>query len=212
MIDPFKVFDYVDGSSDGKFTLVGFDDISLIWIHRIGPGIGLSAPEISNFFQTEGAKYTGGNMAYTFVNTPGLDGQVQQALPLNERGAHARRWGNMHGIGFAQIGDFRHVAPHNAQWDRAVDLCARIIPWLAPHARSMSLKLPEHLRHELPIVGHGEVPGSFGETSGKDQPFGSDACPGEHWDMDLFRAEVRRIIVERAALDMTTTGVRFAKT
>ena len=59
MPDPLKVFDYTAESDDGRHQSVSLDVISLIWIHRIGPGIGSSAVEISKFFQTEGASYTG---------------------------------------------------------------------------------------------------------------------------------------------------------
>lgn len=203
-----KVFDYTLESDDGRHQRVDLDALSLIWIHRIGPGIGSSAYEISKFFQGEGASYTGGNMAYTFVNTPE---QVQQALPLDEKGAHARRFGNAYGIGFAQIGDFNKEPPDPGQWARAVDLCVELVPWLSEHSRRMLLKLPEHLRHELPIVGHGEVPVAYGAKSGKEQPNGTDACPGRHWNMDEFRQDVKDAMRQSAGMALTDLGVRFTR-
>ena len=203
-----KVFDYVAEADDGNYQKIDLDVLSLVWIHRIGPGIGSSVVEISKFFQTEGASYTGGNMAYTFVNTPD---QLQQGLPLDEKGAHARRFGNMFGIGFAQLGDFNRTPPSVAQWERAIDLCAMLVPWLSDHSRTMFFKLPEHLRHELPVVGHGEVPGAYGADSGKQMPNGSDACPGRLWNMDEFRQDVRAVMKQRTGERLVEAGVRFTK-
>ena len=203
-----KIFDYVTEADDGKYQKIDLDVLSLIWIHRIGPGIGSNVVEISKFFQTEGASYTGGNMAYTFVNTPE---QIQQGLPLDEKGAHARRFGNMYGIGFAQLGDFNKQAPPVDQWERAVDLCAAMVPWLSDHTRSMFLKLPEHLRHELPVVGHGEVPGAYGADSDKQMPNGSDACPGRLWNMDEFRQDIRAVMKQRTGEFLLQCGIRFTK-
>ncbi len=204
-----KIFDYTAECYDGKYSRIEFGELSLVWIHRIGPGIGSSAVEIARFFtKGEGRKYTGGNMAYSYVNTAD---QVQQALSLDERGAHARRWGNAHGIGFAQLGDFNKQAPTPEQWERAVDVCADLVPWLSTHSAKMWSLLPEHLRDELPVVGHGEVPAAYGVTSGKEQPHGSDACPGRYWDMDEFRYDVGAVVRERAAVNMLALGHRFTR-
>ena len=58
------IFDYVDECDDGNHGLVELGELSLIWIHRIGPGIGKSAVEIAREFkdETPGAagSYTGG--------------------------------------------------------------------------------------------------------------------------------------------------------
>ncbi len=204
----YKVFDYTIEADDGNFQKIDLDVLSLVWIHRIGPGIGRSVVEISKFFQTEGASYTGGNMAYSFVNTPE---QIQQGLPLEERGAHARRWGNMFGIGFAQLGDFNKQPPGPDQWNRAVDLCADLVPWLSGHNAKMLSVIPVHLRNDLPIVGHGEVPAAYSKKDGKEQPNGSDACPGRYWDMDEFRQDVRQVMKERHGYRLAENGVRFLK-
>jgi hypothetical protein len=181
----------------------------LIWIHRIGPGIGSNAVEIAKFFTTGGGKsYTGGDMAYALINTKE---QIQQALPLDELSAHGRRFGNLYGIGFAQIGDFNRHEPPADQWDRAVDVCATLYPWLAKHSAQMWSRLPEHLRDELPIVGHGEIPGSYGATSKKEQPHGKEACPGKLWNMDEFRFDVRAVLRQRAGESMSADGWRFTR-
>ena len=205
-----KVFDYTAEAADGNYERIDLGDLSLLWIHRIGPGIGASVVEIARAFRDrrpgKAGSYTGGNMPYTFVNTPD---QLQQALPLDEKGAHARRWGNMHGIGFAQLGDFNKQPPDVEQWQRAVDLCAELVPWLSEHSQRMFDKLPTYLRHELPVVGHGEVPGAYGTNSGKEQPNGAAACPGKYWSMDEFRQDVAAVMKQRAGMRLTDLGVRF---
>lgn len=205
-----KIFDYVDDAADGKPQLQGFDQLSLIWIHRIGPGIGMNAIEISKAFQDtnpgKAGSYTGGNMPYHLIGTRD---NVQQALALAEKGAHARKFGNMWGIGFAQIGDFNREQPPTDMWERAVDACAMIVPWLSPHADTMLSYLPAELRFDVPVVGHGEVPGAYGTTSGKQQPDGPEACPGKHWDMNEFRQDVLRVVRDRQAQRMADAEVRF---
>lgn len=202
-----KVFDYTADCYDGKYQRIDDKGMSLIWIHRIGPGIGTNAVEIARFFiKGEGKSYTGGQMAYHYINT--LD-QIQQALPLDEKGAHARRWGNAFGLGFAQVGDFNKVEPRPEQWNRAVDMCADMVPGLSRHSAKTWSLLPRHLKSELPIVGHGEVPGSYGSTSGKEQPNGSDACPGRLWNMDEFREDVEAILQQRTGERLTELGHTF---
>ena len=205
-----KVFDYVDAASDGKPQIQGFDQLSLIWIHRIGPGIGTNAVEISKAFQDtaegQAGSYTGGNMPYHLI---GARDNVQQALALAEKGAHARKFGNMWGIGFAQIGDFNRETPPLDMWQRAVDACAMIVPWLAPHTAEMIDCLPNYLCTGIPVVGHGEVPSAYGKTSGKRQPSGTEACPGRHWDMNEFRQDVTRVLRDQQAQRMVDAGIRF---
>lgn len=182
---------------------------SLVWIHRIGEVCGRSVSEIARFFISgEGAPYTGGNMAYHYVV---LGDCVQQALPLEEQGYHARRWGNAHGIGVAIRGDFRFDRPTPLQWAMAASLCADLVPLLRPHSYEVRDLLPNHLRYGLPVVGHGEVRGTFSRSSEKDQPNGRNACPGQHWDMRTFRADVEREILRRAAVRCDRLGHRLAR-
>lgn len=204
-----KIFDYTQEAKDGDYDPLDFEDVSLIWIHRIGPGVGSSAVEISKSFQDERAgkagSYTGGNMPYTWVNT--FD-QIQQALPLDEKGAHGRRFGNTTGWGFAQLGDFNREPPSIDQWWRAVEFCAQLVPYLGDHSAKTLRILPDHL-HGVKIVGHGEVPAAFGKESGKDQPDGVHACPGKFWGMDDFRQEVKAIMRNRAGAALVDMGLRF---
>jgi hypothetical protein len=204
-----KIFDYTADCFDGDYSKVDFDSQSIIWIHRIGPGIGSNAVEIAKFFtHGEGRQYTNGNMAYSYINTAE---QIQQALPLDDKGAHARRWGNAHGIGFAQIGDFNKQAPSEEQWNRAVDFCADVVPWLSSHSSKMHSLLPGHLEFEIPVIGHGEVSEAYGEDSGKAQPDGLHACPGRLWDMEEFRRDVETMMREKAAQQMADLGHRFTR-
>jgi hypothetical protein len=203
-----KIYDATVESSDGNHQSVDADALSLIWIHRIGIGAGTTAAEISRFFQThpDAREITGGNMAYTLVGTPD---RVELALPLDERAAHARRWGNAWGIGFAQVGDFNRHPPPSDMWNRAVDTCAALCLWLAPHTPKMLSLLPRPLRTEIPVVGHGEVPAAYSKRSGKRQPGGSDACPGRLWDMGEFRQDVLRVKKDMSARRLVEMGIRF---
>lgn len=203
-----RIFDYTRACYDGIYRRNDLDNHSLIFIHRIGPGIGVDAVEIARFFvKGEGRKYTGHNMPYHYVNT---EDQVQQALPLDERGAHARRWGNTYGIGFAQLGDFNQHTPAAAQWSRAVDVCADLVHTLNTHSAKMLALLPKHLRTDIPIVGHGEVPAAYGAQSGKEHPHGDNACPGRYWNMDEFRRDVEIVMKQRAGEHLTRHGHRFS--
>lgn len=202
-----KVYDATAECFDGRYTRVDSNEQSIIWIHRIGPSVGTTAAQIARFFVSgKGVSYTGGNMPYTYVNT---DERVEQALPLDERGAHARRWGNTHGVGFAQVGDFNKKAPHAAQWERAVDVCADLLPSLTMHSLKGEAFIPWHLRRTIPVFGHGEVPAAYGSASGKQQPNGPYACPGRYWSMDEFREDVKLELERRAAARLKALGHRF---
>ena len=177
---------------------------SLVWIHRIGTTCGRSVPQIARFFiEGEGARATGGNMAYHYVVLPDC---VQQALPLDEQGAHARRWGNAHGIGVAILGDFNYDRPTQQQWTMAASLTADLVGLLRGHSYEVWDLLPSHLRRGIPVVGHGEVPGTFSPSAGKEQPGGRYACPGRHWDMRTFRADVERELLRRAVVRCDRLG------
>lgn len=202
----------VEASDDDHKKIKG--DVSLIWIHRIelAEKYGQNtAAGISHAFQTvpELVRVTGGNMPYHWIGTPD---RIEQALALEEKGAHARRWGNMFGWGFANVGNFHEREPSVYVWERAVDLCAMMVPGLDEHTPRMLAKLPEHLRHELPIVGHGEVPIAYDPKHGKEQPNGSDACPGRYWNMDEFRDDVRALMKEKAGNEALVKGVKFSIT
>ena len=182
-------------------------EVAAIWIHRIGPHIGRDAVEIAEFFiNGPGKPYTGGAVPYHYI---GGYNEVQQAIPLNERGAHARRWGNACDIGFAQMGDCRQAAPGADQWRRAVMVCADIVPALVPLPLRLRHMVPDELRYGLPVFGHGEVPGTFGRSAGKEQPGGPNACPGNLWDMNDFRSDVAIELRARVGLVLTANGHRL---
>lgn len=202
-----EVHDATAACDDGKHDPAG--ELSLIWIHRIGRTVGADAVEIAEFFRTgKGKRYTGGQMAYHYIGTAE---RVEQALPLAEKGAHARRFANAHGIGFAQVGDFSLHPPRAEQWARAVALCADLVPLLSRPTSTTWAMIPWHLRAELPILGHGEVPSTFARTSGKDQPDGRYACPGRFWDMHDFRRDVRETLKQRAHAALVDSGHVFTR-
>lgn len=206
-MDDLKVQDLTDcclGASPRPSRLQ-----SLVWIHRVGTACGRSVPAIAHFFiDGEGARYTGGKMAYHYVVLPDC---VQQALPLEEQGAHARRWGNAHGIGVAILGDFNVDRPTQVQWQMAVSLSADLVGLLRPHSYEIWELLPRHLRMGVPVVGHGEVPGSFSQLSHKAQPHGRYACPGRHWDMGTFRTNVEDELLRRAVIRCDLLGHRLSR-
>ena len=184
-------------------------DRAAIWIHRIGIEIAPDSVAAARFFASgPGARYTGGNVPYHYIGTyHGVD----QLLPLDVRGAHARRWGNAWGIGFAQVGDFRAVPPSKEQWRRAVEVCADLLPGLAPLPAELRSVLPDALLWGLPIYGHGEVPACFQSGTGKHQPHGRYACPGRLWDMDDFRTAVQDELARRAVCNLAAKGHRFER-
>ena len=207
MVDDVKVQDLTDYTQQARPRRSRMQ--SLVWIHRIGPTCGQNVSAIARFFISgEGAQYTGGTMAYHYVVLPDL---VQQALPLEEQGAHARRWGNAHGVGVAILGDFRTERPPRSQWLMALALCADLVPILRPHSYEVRDLLPNHLRYGVPVVGHGEVKGAYSKASDKTQPHGRNACPGQHWDMRAFRGEVEREVLRRAALRLSGLGHRLTR-
>lgn len=196
--------------ADGRREPLGPDDLCALWLHRIGRQIGADAVDIASWFiRGDGARYTGGQMPYHYVVT---QHGVQQALPLDERGAHARRWGNAHGIGIAVQGDFRSQEPSERQWDWAAELCADLLPALGPIPEPMLGHIPMHLLPGLPVYGHGEVPIAYGRDSEKHTPTGRYACPGQYWAMDSFREAVRDELRRRSVGALMAGGHRLHST
>lgn len=204
MITVVDLTDRCAGYLDEQATL---HDRAVIWIHRLGPSVGADAIEMARFFQHgPGAQYTGGRIPYHYLNT---EDQMQQALPLDQRGAHARSFGNAAGLGLANLGDFRRRPPHPRQWNRAVQLCCDLLPSLLPLPLRLVTTVPPHLRNSLPVWGHGEVPAAFARTSQKDQPDGRYACPGRHWPMREFRQDVQAEMTRRAVVALRQAGHRL---
>jgi len=199
------VYDATADCFDGKYQRKQRDPSALI-IHRCGRTVGETAAEVARFFAREGREYTAGNMPYTYVVTHSL---VEQGLPLDERGAHAQRWGNAFGIGIAIIGDWNRERPNSVQWSLAVRLCAELLPWLAPRAAEDDVLLPMRLRNVVPVYGHGELPHCIRGAGEKRQPDGAYACPGRQWDMDDFREEVAAEDRRLAAMELHARGHRL---
>lgn len=203
-----NVVDLTERCADHERKEMRCGDIAAIWIHRCGISAGRSGQEVAAFFISgPGAAYTGSNVPYHYFNAAA---KVEQLLPLDERGAHAKAFGNVAGIGFAQQGDFRYAAPSAAQWGRAVQVCADLMPGLSPLPLHMVNKVPPWLRYNLPIYGHGEVSSAFARGSGKEHPNGPAACPGKHWSMSEFRSDVQSELARRTAARLKKLGHRLA--
>ncbi len=142
-----------------------------ITLHMFGvPGVHDMAG-IARFYRGH-PEWTGGQMPYTYGVLAG--GFVEQGLPLNEVGPHAKRW-NSSTIGVVSLGDFNRHAPTSAQWHSCLDLCAELC---------VAFRLDP--RSKTDVAGHTERPHST-NTPGK-------VCPGRFWDMAKFRLELDRIV------------------
>jgi len=198
-----KVIDITKQVDDGKKRQRDFDAINRLVVHRVGrilnssgevvSSLGRTAEEICEAFLHDPAvaKYTGAEIAYTFIIEEG--GTIKQCLPIDEVGAHARRW-NEPGIGIALVGDFRHEHPSEPQYNAMIDLLAELArAWAMDPRRDIS--------------GHTELPNST-SSPGK-------TCPGsmisfDSSGMDGVRAEVVRIMKDTARLQLLEAGVAWS--
>lgn len=98
------------------------------------------------------------------------DGQVFQALDLEDKGAHARVW-NRRAEGIAVIGDFRVQAPTSA----AVDALVGLLAW---RCGVLGLEPHEAIRRHDELVGGSR--------------YRSKACPGELLRLDAVARRARR--------------------
>lgn len=169
----WRVTNVIDRLDDGRHRERNLDAIKRIAIHRVGVdkklglSLGKNGLEVAKQFlhNPEVAKYTGGENPYTFIVDP--DGTIWQCLPVDEVGAHARRW-NVPALGVAFYGDFRVDSPTDAQFARGLSLVRHLIgalglePWV--------------------VEAHTELPGSS-SAPGKE-------CPGEKFDLEFFRTEL----------------------
>ena len=106
--------------------------------------------------------------------------RVEQWASLDVRGSHAAPH-NTGSWGIAIIGDWRSSSPCAMQWDRAVDVAARL-HWMDstwPHTW-----LYRNGYAYRRCSGHGELPGI------------TKNCPGGFFSMGQFRADVRISLVE----------------
>jgi hypothetical protein len=201
IIDDVRDHDQDDRPAD---KLVG------IMIHRVGLDyqtgvvLGYDARSICDAFLgrvpkwAEVARATGSENAYTLLiggdaGPLEFDGRIWQALALDEKGQHARRFSAPY-LGVACIGDFRarigrppSRRQHSSLVSVVSDLCLAL--GFGPSA----------------VVGHGEVRGSHDGSKAPGKPA---ACPGDLLDM----RELRKLIagempfVSRAAARARLSG------
>lgn len=180
------------------------DELVGLMIHRVGVDhqtgvvLGHDGATVCRHFTgaiadyPEVARATGGEKPYTFLiggdcGPAELDGNIWQALPLDELGPHGRRWASPRFLGVACIGDFRAPykrPPSSSQRASLVSLTAAL-------ALDLGLTVDA-------IVGHGEISSAH---SGAKAPGKPAACPGDLLDMSALRTIVgdEMALVGRAA-------------
>ena len=189
---------------DGKPWNRDFDVIDGFAVHRVGVNkrtgqvIGTGALEIGQAFIGKRAEWhevaaaTGHQVPYTFMiggdlGPAELDGRVWQCLPMDEIGAHARRWSSRH-IGVALIGDPREHPVSAPQMASLVDLLADLC---AAYAKDPYQS----------IKGHGEIQG------GSKAPGQRGECPGKLLNMNHLRDDVATMMRERPRRRLTDSGL-----
>lgn len=145
--------------SDSKFQCAIPENRRGVMVHRIEDGV--DAESVAKFFKTF-PKYTGGQMAYTFVILP--SGIIEQALFLDEIGWHGREYSSSH-WGVALIGDMRRKPATPEQ--------IIALRWLV-----LSLTLFAGRSH-LDVIGHSETARASADPH-KD-------CPGRLLPMNKVR-------------------------
>ncbi len=162
-----RLTNVVTQCDDGKPRERDIAAITTIAVHRVGVSLGEDAITICQRFiaDPDVARYTGGQVPYTFIIGNDEIGTIWQCLPLSEVGTHARRW-SAPAIGVACIGDFRKHRPGDVQMKQLIRLCG-------------------YLAYAFPgivIKGHDELPGGSSDPNKQ--------CPGKYLDMDELRHNV----------------------
>jgi len=124
----------------------------------------------------------GGVMAYELCIR--RDGVIQQALPLDRWGWHAKGWSRTH-LGIAVFGDFRHEDPTDEQWHSLVWLLARLAETIG----------------RINFAGHSDLPNSSNDST--------KVCPGPGLDMNLLRDHVIIELRRRGANALETAGIQL---
>ncbi len=193
-----KIVNVIAQVDDGNRRVRDWDKIEVFAVHRVGrildrdgkivSNLGRTAEEICDRFlnDPEVARYTGGEIAYTFMIEE--DGTIKQCLPIDDIGQHARRW-NTSALGVAVVGDFRYEEPTRAQWTALVDLLTAL-------SAAWALD-PRHA-----VRGHDELPGGS-RSAGK-------RCPGRHIDVDSLRSEVTALMRDAGRQRLSGTGLAWA--
>ena len=131
-------------------------------VHRIKVPGHNDAAEIARFDRQ--LDVLGNKMAYTLVILP--TGLVEQALPFDVIGWHARGYSRTH-IGIGCVGDFTLEAMPNEQLESLM----KVLWWCSTYRGGV-----------VDVFGHTERPDASNYT-------GHD-CPGVNVDMDAIRAAV----------------------
>ncbi len=119
-----------------------------------------------------------------------LDGVVWQCLPLDVIAPHARDASDDY-VSVGWIGDFRYFPPSQKQFRAAAELVA---------ALTSALGLDPYKT----VKGHGEVSECHDGTKA---PGKSNACPGDFWQMNVFRDEVSELMRQRAYDPLLEMGI-----
>lgn len=190
----------IDQVYDGRPDERSVDELVGVMVHRVGIDhqtgvvLGYDARPICDAFLgrvpkwAEVAKATGSQNAYTLLiggdcGPLELDGKIWQALPLDEKGHHARRFSAPY-LGVACIGDFRrHIGstPSRRQRSSLVSVVSDLCLALGFGAAD--------------VVGHGEIRGAHG---GEKAPGKPAACPGDLLDM----GELRSVVADEMAVSV----------
>lgn len=184
-----KVINRIAACDDGAHRMRSLDAVRGLTVHHFGQHIAQDAAGIARFYRAN-AKWTGGQMPYTLVASPG--GRLEQALPLREVGPHALRWSSPT-VGLVAVGTFDEDPPSSVQWGVVVECAAELCAALGLDPLG---KLPEG---EWVLAGHTERRGG---TRYKDK-----SCPGDAWDMEAFRVEVAQLNQEAALRRLAAAGI-----
>ncbi len=205
-----KIVDIIEHADDGRHNERDFDKLEGIMIHRCGVDLqtgvvlGYEASSIVDAFLgrvekwKDVAKATGGQNAYSIyiggdLGPEEFDGQIWQALPLDEIGYHGRRFSVPY-LGIGLICDAREKAPSVAQYQAAWLLCSELCSaWVwDPYKR---------------IKSHGEIRKAHNGTKSPGAPA---ACPGDLLDMNAFRYDVEALMKEGPRSRLLEAGLIFS--
>lgn len=197
-----KLISIVEACDDGRPSPRATDAIEGFAIHRIGfddwtdeQSTKATPLEIARRFidDVDVAKYTGGEIAYTFL----VDGSGDwwQCLRLTDTGKHARRW-SAPMVGVGVIGDFRKRPPTPAQRASLVDGLGEMCPAFGIHPLatwwSGSVSVPR-------IAGHDELPGGSSDPT--------KVCPGALLSVRDLRRDVALAIERQATASLMRLGM-----
>lgn len=204
-----EIIDITERVFDGRAPEYDFELFEGIAVHRCGVDLqtgavlGYDAASVSDAFTgknpewKEVARATGNQNAYSLLVGGDLgpeeyNGKIWQLMPLDEVGAHARRFSKKF-IGVGVIADPRIQAPSLLQWNHLVDLLSEICAAYAWDPRAK-------------IWGHGEIKGAHDGSKAPGKPA---ACPGDLLDMNSLRHDVAAVLMEKARRRLTDAGFSF---